>query len=82
MKEINKTHLHSLRQLIEDGARDFGNNPLFRFERGGVDYTVHYGEFEAYVTSIARGLIAPPKPDAITLCLQAEHQRSHQAVLR
>ncbi len=58
MKEISKIHLHSLRQLIEDSARSFGENPLFRFEREGVDYTVHYGEFEAYVKSIARGLIS------------------------
>ncbi len=57
MKEINKIHLPSLLRLIEDGAHSYGKNPLFRFERGGVDYTVHYGEFESYVKSIARGLI-------------------------
>ena len=55
--KIKKMRIKSLHHLLAKGAAEYANNPLFCFERKGVDYSVTYSEFYDYVKAIARGLI-------------------------
>ena len=56
MAEIKKKQLKSLHHFLAMQATEYPNNDLFKFERGGADFSITYADFYEYVKAIARGM--------------------------